>query len=342
MTDMPAQELPIREILQTAGRAPSVHNTQPWFWCVDGDRLTLFADHARQLPRTDPDARDLLLSCGAALHHLSIAAAGAGWAADIRRMPNQTNQAQLADIAFGRRPATPQARRAVDAMMRRRTDRRRMSSWPVPRSRMAPLIEAAGQCGASAFAVMSAPARYMLHSLQDAADAAQRRDPRYLEELEAWVERHDGQGIPFANLVRHPPLVGDRGAGTRFPSGTLADAYSSEEEPCDALIVICSPNDSVASRLRAGEALSAVLLRATADGLASTTLSQTVEVDRTREVLRDELLHATVVPQVLVQLGWPEDGVDPLPPTPRRPIDELLSDPVDLPARFEPYQPPRR
>jgi len=83
-----APRAPVLELLRYAGRAPSVHNTQPWFWCVDGDRVTLFADREKQLEHADPDGRDLVLSCGAALHHLGVAATAAGWEARIDRMPN--------------------------------------------------------------------------------------------------------------------------------------------------------------------------------------------------------------------------------------------------------------
>jgi hypothetical protein len=333
-----APRAPVHELLTYAGRAPSVHNTQPWFWCIDGERVTLFADYEKQLKYADPDGRDLVLSCGAALHHLGIAAAAVGWEAKIHRMPNPANNAQLADVTFVPGPSTAQARQELDVLLRRRTDRRRTASWPVGRGQVARLLGAAVRSRAQAVAVVSAPARALLLNLQDAADAAQRRDPDYLDEVETWVERPDDQGIPFANLVRHPPAVGDRGAGTRFLSGTLADAYPSEEPPCAALLVICSASDDIASRLRAGEALSAVLLQSTRDGLASMTLSQAVEVDQTREILQDELLRHAAFPQVLVRVGWPEDGLEPLPPTPRHAIDHLISDPADLPARFGPYR----
>ena len=66
--------VPVRDLVELATRAPSVHNTQPWYWCADGDRVSLFADFSRQLPYADPDGRDRVVSCGAALHHLRIAA----------------------------------------------------------------------------------------------------------------------------------------------------------------------------------------------------------------------------------------------------------------------------
>ena len=30
--------VPVRDLIELATRAPSVHNTQPWYWCVDSDR----------------------------------------------------------------------------------------------------------------------------------------------------------------------------------------------------------------------------------------------------------------------------------------------------------------
>jgi hypothetical protein len=55
-----------------------VHNTQPWRWLVGDHSVHLMADRARGVPATDPDGRDLLLSCGAALHHLRVAFAALG------------------------------------------------------------------------------------------------------------------------------------------------------------------------------------------------------------------------------------------------------------------------
>jgi len=52
----------VRTVLTLACRAPSVHNTQPWRWRVDAASLHLYADPSRQLPNTDPDGRDLILS----------------------------------------------------------------------------------------------------------------------------------------------------------------------------------------------------------------------------------------------------------------------------------------
>jgi hypothetical protein len=61
--------------VEQALRAPSVHNTQPRRWRITPSGIELHADGDRHLAATDPDRRDLVLSCGAALHHLQVALA---------------------------------------------------------------------------------------------------------------------------------------------------------------------------------------------------------------------------------------------------------------------------
>ena len=56
-------------LIRLAARAPSLHNTQPWRFKVSQDALELYADPKRQL-RVDPDGREMLISCGAALYGL--------------------------------------------------------------------------------------------------------------------------------------------------------------------------------------------------------------------------------------------------------------------------------
>ncbi|MFC7615407.1 hypothetical protein ACFQV2_19770 [Actinokineospora soli] len=122
----------VHAALALAGRAPSVHNTQPWRWLVGDSSVHVVADWDRWLRGTDPDGRDLLVSCGAALHHLRTAFAGMGFATAVHRLPNPADPAHLAAVEF--RPAAPSDEQIAlsSAISRRRTDRRRFSSWPVP------------------------------------------------------------------------------------------------------------------------------------------------------------------------------------------------------------------
>ena len=255
MTTQPRSVVPIRELVALATRAPSVHNTQPWHWVAAGQRLSLFADRSRQLTYADPDGRDLVISCGAALQQLKEAAAAAGWKAHVRRMPNPYNDAQLANISFHPQQPTAEAVAALDAIIERRTDRRRPSSWPVPRERIDGLLALGPAAGVTAFGVVSHRKRADLLQLLAEAEKTQRLNQHYVDEVLSWAGRQGNEGIPTTSLIRRTPGTYPVIAPSRFPSGILTDSAPESEPVEPALLVICTSSDDTASRLRAGEAL---------------------------------------------------------------------------------------
>ena len=116
-----------------AGMAPSILNTQPWLWRVHPDRLELFANRRRQLAAGDPQGRQLMLSCGAALHHARIALAADGWAVHVARLPQASEPDLLATLVVsGRAPVTMESLRLAYVMRTRHTDRRPVSEQPIP------------------------------------------------------------------------------------------------------------------------------------------------------------------------------------------------------------------
>ena len=126
-------------------------------------------------------------------------------------------------------------------------------------------------------------------------------------------------------------------APSRFPSGTLTDSDQEVEPVKPALMVICTSSDDTASRLRAGEALGAILLKGTADGFAMVPLSQAIEVDQTRRLLQEELLRDSACPQIVIQVGWQPVAAEQIPPTPRRRVDDVLGGVSSLPTWIGPY-----
>lgn len=64
----------VKFLLRYAVLAPSLYNVQPWLFRVEGPQVSLYANRLLSLVATDPDDRALMLSCGAVLQYLWLAA----------------------------------------------------------------------------------------------------------------------------------------------------------------------------------------------------------------------------------------------------------------------------
>lgn len=310
----------VKAVLALAGRAPSVHNVQPWRWRITGRAVHLYLDQDRALPVTDPDQRGLLLSCGAALHHLTAAFAAAGWAAVVHRLPDLDQPDHLAAVTLvGHRP-TDQEIAMSAAIKHRHSDRRHFTSWPIPPGCLGLLTERAMAFGAIVRAVDDAE-RARLVVAARAAARTHAADPDYRFETAVWSGRHASfDGVPARNIPA--PRPGDELPARAFAGAELIDPAQGDDH-AEVLLLGTSSDDRI-SRLRAGEAMSAVLLTATNVGLATCALTEPLEIPAQRNQLRSRMLGGTSYPQAFIRVGWAPTSSEPLPATPRRPVEEIL------------------
>lgn len=146
-------------VLELAGRAPSAHNAQPWAWRVRPRSLELHLDPARTAASgIDAEAaeRNAVVACGAALHHLEVAAAALGWEAHVLPLPEPDHPTLLARLGLVRRPPGAEAGARLDALLQRCTDRRRFTSWPVEAAALVDLAAVAAPYGATVLPVLDA------------------------------------------------------------------------------------------------------------------------------------------------------------------------------------------
>jgi nitroreductase len=311
----------LRTALALATRAPSVHNVQPWQWRVGTNSLHLYADPTRRLVHTDPDGRDTMVSCGAALNHCIVALAALGWQSKVRRFPNPEEPLHLAAIEVHRHAADEVDVSLAAAIPRRRTDRRYFSPWPVAHVDIAVMGVRAARMGVTMRHVE--PSAGLRAALAQAV-WEHATDREYLDELTRWSGRYASTaGVPARNAPEsdaNSPIPG------RFFAGT-ALAQPVEASPADdhgVLLALGTAEDDELARLRAGEATSVVLLTATGLGLASCPVTEPLEVRATRDVIRADAFGEEGFPQMLLRVGWAPINADPLPSTPRRPLDDVV------------------
>ena len=313
----------IERVVEVASKAPSVHNTQPWRWRASGRTLALYADRTRQLHETDPEGRNLTISCGAALHHAQVAAAALGWGADVLRHPDPHQPDLLARIALAPAPPPAAAAEALAAAEGRRTDRRRFTSWPVPEERLAHLARIANEWGARAVPLTDVTERFIAERLILDGAARQRADVAAMNEQRAWQDRGGADGVPGSAL---PGPAGRRGAHAhRFADAAATDEPGPPEvEATDGLIVFFDSHDDARAWLLAGEGLSAMWLAGTTGGLSVVPLTQVIEVRETRQAIQSEVLGGLAHPLLLARVGWQAIGQQALARTPRRAVSDIL------------------
>jgi nitroreductase len=316
--------------VEAAMLAPSVHNTQPWRFAVGDDHLDVFADRRRELSVIDPTARELHISCGAAIELAVIAIRATDRAGAVQLLPAPGEPGHLARISVGgRQPGSREDRALARAIPHRYTERGRFDDRPVPdwlidelrrvadsRDAWVRVLDGAEQAGATAV--------LLAH-----ADEAERADPDYVRELAAW-RRGSGpsaDGVPAAAVPASP--VAARGSSFRLRDFDLHPFAAPESQPGGAppvaehplVLLMGTSGDAPVDWLQAGRALAAVLLRATVDGVAASPMTQVLEVPRTREQLAHRL-GLVGHPQMLLRLGYGYGR----PTTGRRPLREVLVD----------------
>ncbi|SES40226.1 NAD(P)H nitroreductase [Actinokineospora terrae] len=273
----------LRLALAVSTRAPSVHNTQPWRWVSEAGALHLLADRTG-LNRAAPEHRDVEISCGAALHHLTTALAALGARVAIRTTPSSSDPDLLATVnAVG--PHTPSAAdlAMAGAIGTRRTERRPLSPCPVPTDLLDVLRT-----------------RAVNHGVQ-------------LTPITGDVERHR-----FAVALDHTV------ATSPWPAV--------DEGPAGLLIILSTSADDTAARVHTGQATSAILLTATAMGLASRALSQPLADPHYRAEIRDRLLRGSHAPHLILRIGHGQPVAPHLPRTPRRPWTECYTELSESPS----------
>lgn len=310
----------VRAAIALAMRAPSLHSTQPWHWRLGYNSLHLFADHSAE-PSEDPNEPDLLITCGSTLHHLRAAFAAEGWATIVHRVPNPADPSHLASVEFYPRIATNDDISLAAAIPRRRMDHRRFSSWRVPLPLLNLLAERAETQGAVLRPALDPDVRFQL--ITAIAETAEARNGRAEYASEVALLAGARFGSTGRAVQSRPAPLSYRDALPTAPQDPPQPVEADEVDAAELLIISTSADDRI-SRLRAGEAMSAVLLTATDLHLASCPMGGLLTSESTVQLVRDQVLAGDGYPQLVIRVGWAPNEYDPVPPSPRRAVDDLF------------------
>ncbi len=182
--EQPAMEEIAAYVVAAAVWAPSVHNTQPWWFSADGQELRLHADARRQLRVADPRGREMMISCGAALFTARLALRSLGYVPQTSVLPDPGEPLLVARVSWQRRAvAAEYEQQLYSQVRRRRTHRAGFDPVPIPPDLVAMLQEGAERDGTMLRIVSGAGNRAVLAAAVETAEQALGLDGMYAREL---------------------------------------------------------------------------------------------------------------------------------------------------------------
>lgn len=313
-------------LLRYAILAPSTHNTQPWQFDLRADGIDIYIDDSRRLPVIDPQGRQRVMSCAAALHNLRVAARAFGHKLAIEIMPQaKVMPTWLARVrVVGARRILASDRALRDAIVTRRTNRQPYMAKPVSfviADELAAIAEKEGAWMLRLHPKAKAP----LAEIITAADRAQFADKEFRSELAQWLvpagsTRRDG--IPFAKKEygNKMPFGVSLLVRTFDLGGNVAAKEAALAEGSPMLIVIGTDGDAPRDWVSAGLAMQALWLAGVTHGLSASYLNQALEVPALRAQV-EALIGGRGQPQLVMRMGFgPEVAVA----TPRRPLKSVV------------------
>ncbi len=299
-----------RYVVTEAIWAPSVHNTQPWRFVAEGQQISLYADADRGLAVADPDGREMMISCGAALFNVRLALRSLGYVPETLVLPDPGQPALVARVSWRRcAPVNEFERRLSGQVRRRRTHRGAFDPDPLPHDMLAALRASAARDGAALRIMADDRRRAVLAAAVQTAEEQLRLDGGRLAELARWTPAPGsgrGDGVPataYPARAEHtdpyyPGRDFARGHGWGQPPLSTARGHRA----AGVVGLLTTPADRPADWVNAGHALQRILLTASTCGVAVALHSQPTEVPVLREFIRTRLAGGAY-PHLVLRIG---------------------------------------
>lgn len=317
-----------RFVVEAAVHAPSVNNTQPWWFSSGEHEISVHADVERRLPVADPDGREMMISCGAAAFTARVALRYLGFVPTVQVLPDPDLPNLVARISYSqdRTPPVDYERQLFTEVPRRRTHRGGFDAEPLPSGLVPALRDEASRESATLRVMGEDGQRSALAAVVEAADWALRLDPARVRESSRWAPppgspRRDG--VPATAYPARPertePSFPSRDFAHGHGWGLPAAGHGTVPRAAGLVTVLTTAADRPEDWVNAGQALQRVLLLASSSGVSAALHSQPLEVSQLRDFIAVTLCDGAH-PQMVARFGTTGQ----VSVSVRRRIDEVL------------------
>lgn len=314
------------EMVRYATLAASSHNSQPWRFRLEDEKITILPDLSRRCPVVDPDDHHLFVSLGCAAENLVLAARALGHYGSTRFNPSVGDILDVPTVEL--EPAKPLASPLFAAISERQCTRAEYDGKPIPGDELK-LLEQTGHGEGVKLLLLTDKARIeqVLQYVTE-GNKAQLDDPKFTEELQAWIRFSDEEALEkndgLSTRATGNPVLSRWLGRLMFRFFVTAqgenDKYVRHIRSSAALAVFVAEENDKAHWFEAGRCYQRFALQATALGLRNAFVNQPVEVAALRTQFASYLGIGDRRPNLLVRLGYGPE----MPRSLRRPVEEVL------------------
>lgn len=311
-----------KELVRYATLAASSHNTQPWLFKLESNRISILPDLSRRCPAVDPDDHHLYASLGCASENLLLAARAAGLEGSM------LYDASTSGVHIDFEEASAVRSALFDAIPRRQCSRSMYDGLPLRVEELKQLTDASHGNGVSALFITDAEQKELVCRYVAEGNDAQFSDAEWARELKSWI-RFNGKEAVRTGDGLYGPSMGSPAVPRWLGLAAMKVGFSAKNQnkkdlghirSSSAIAIIYSEVDDISHWIEAGRCFQRMALQSTALGLHTAFINQPGEVTKLRSKFACAMGIGNHRPDLIVRIGRGQE----MPRSLRRPIEDVI------------------
>ena len=315
-------EIDYRKLVRYATLAASSHNTQPWLFKFEPDRIVILPDLSRRCSAVDPDDHHLYASLGCAIENLLLAAQAVG----LKGHCSYDESTSGVQIDFEKMPPFRSA--LFEVIPKRCCTRSEYDGTPLSAEQLRLLEQAGRGNGVSVMLITDSKQKMQIAQYVAEGNTAQFADAAWANELKSWIRFNARDAIRTGDGL-YGPVMGNpdvpRWLGMLFMRFGFSAKKQNRKDiqnirSSSALAVLFSEVNDKPHWIEAGRCYQRLALQAAALDLHTAFINQPVEVPSLRSRFARFLGIGNRRPDLILRIGR---GLE-MPRSLRRPVEQVL------------------
>ncbi|MBI4215732.1 MAG: nitroreductase family protein, partial [Parcubacteria group bacterium] len=305
---------------------PSGHNSQPWQFRLEQNKIYLAINKARDLPYSDPKSRQAMISLGCALFNLLTAARHYQFNCKIESLPEIPEDPICISVQQETRPIISSNNNLISAILTRRTNR-----FPykpeLPPPYFLNKISQLSESDCQIKLISDKPIKEKLADIMLKAGIAALDDPLFRQELSQYIKNSYTRspvgitgfalGLPGPISLLAPFLI----KRLNMSKASLKQDEKLLKEQTPVIAIIAAKNDNPLSWLKTGQIYQHISLLAAQEKIATSMQAAAVQNENFSQQVQ-QLLNTDFKPMAIFRLGYWITDVN---HTPRLNVEQVIT-----------------